>query len=82
MSKLTDRRAARRAATTPPPAHLRRVSDVAALTGIPRRTLQRWASEGRIEAHKHGPRLWYINMDDAQRLAETLTPGPKPKPKT
>ena len=80
MSKLAERRQAEReSANTPFPAHLRRISEVAAITGIPRRTLQRWASEGRIEAQRVGAKLWYINLDDVEHVAATLTYGPKPK---
>jgi len=58
---------------------LRPLREVAAITGIPRRTLRRWAGEGRIEAEKRGISQWYISVEDARRVSETLTPGPKPK---
>ncbi|MCP4542666.1 MAG: helix-turn-helix domain-containing protein [Chloroflexi bacterium] len=79
MSKLAERRQAQQAKATPIPAHLRRISEVSAMTGIPNRTLREWAADDRIEAHRHGPKLWYINLKDAQRVAQTLKPGPKPK---
>ncbi|MCP4540684.1 MAG: MerR family DNA-binding transcriptional regulator [Chloroflexi bacterium] len=81
MSKLAERRRALRETTTPPPAHLRRISDVAALTGVHVRTLRRWAEQELIEAQKVGPKLWYISLEDVQQVAETLKPGPKPQSK-
>ena len=49
------------------------------LSGVPARTIARWAQQELIEAQKFGPRIWYVNLDDVRRVAATLKPGPKPQ---
>jgi hypothetical protein len=61
------------------PTTLRPIREVAIQTGIPARTLRRWAKEGRIDARRQGPKLWYIDPKQAQALSLTLKPGPTPK---
>ena len=58
--------------------NLRTVTDVHQSTGIPKRTLARWAQEKRITAIKVAPRLWLISQEEAIALQGTLKPGPKP----
>jgi excisionase family DNA binding protein len=78
MSKLAQRRQ-RQATEELPPDHLRPIREASPLTGVPKRTIAQWAQQGRIEAQKFGPRIWYVNVDDVRRVAATLKPGPKPK---
>lgn len=75
---LTNRRQ-KRAQDNPIPEGMLPASLVATITGVPSSTLRRWAREGRVKAEKLGPKNWYIDPDDASRVAETLKPGPKPK---
>lgn len=63
----------------PPPDGMVTVRRAAADTGIAVRTIQTWAKEEQIQAQRHGPRLWYVDLDDCRHLAATLKPGPKPK---
>ena len=78
MSKLAERRRKQRK-TDIPPEGLRPIREASPLTGVPPRTIARWAQEGKIRAQKFGPRIWYVSVEDVQHLAETLRPGPKPR---
>ena len=60
---------------TPPPAGLHSTRDAAAATGVGLRTIQQWAQSGRIRAQRHGTKLWYVDLEDVERLAETMKPG-------
>jgi excisionase family DNA binding protein len=63
---------------TTPPARLHTIAQVSGLTGVPASTIAQWAQQERIEAQKWG-KLWYVNIEDVERTADTLRPGPKPK---
>ena len=57
---------------------MRPMDDAAKQTGIGRRTLQRWISEGVITAYSiTGDRRRYVDMDEIRRLRE---PKPIPRP--
>jgi len=73
MSKTQNRRAQRAR-----PNNLVSVRDAARVTGVPARTIQRWAVEGRITAHRDGPRLWRVSIADVERVNATIKPGRKP----
>lgn len=49
-------------------------------TGIPQRTLQRWATEeGRIRYERRGKKkkLLYVSLSDILRVAQEIKPGKK-----
>lgn len=60
------------------PNNLVSVRDAARHTGVPARTIQRWATEGRITAQRDGTKLWRVRVTDVERVAATLKPGRKP----
>jgi len=64
--------------TTLPASHLRPIREATILTGVPARTIARWAAADLIEAVRFG-RPWYVNLDDITNLKNTLKSGPKPK---
>jgi len=76
MSKTHDKRQAHKRPL--PPANLRPIREVSALTGITSSTLRRWAREGRITATRFGSKVWYVDPDEAGQLSRTLKPGRKP----
>ena len=52
----------------------RTLDEAAKQTGVSRRTLTRWVSEGRLRAYKRaGDRRRYVDLDDLRKLRE-LTP--------
>lgn len=77
MNKLIERRKAQ--ATTAPPAHLITIRRAHQETGVTVRTIQNWASAGRITAQRDGPKLWLVSVEDVLRVAATLKPGKQPK---
>ena len=52
-------------ATTPRWTPLRQAAEQ---NGIAYRTLLKWISEGRIQAHRFGPRLLQVDLDDLDAL--------------
>ncbi len=49
----------------------RSLDDAAAQTGISRRTLTRWVSEGKLRAYSRaGDRKRYVDLDDIRKLQE------------
>jgi excisionase family DNA binding protein len=55
------------------------LDEAVGLTGVPRRTLQRWLSSGDITAYQiKGDSKRYIDVNEVNRLR---TPQPIPKPR-
>lgn len=80
-SKLTDRRAQQAQTTNPAiPTGYVTITQAHSLTGIPKRTLQGWAKDKRVDTRKAG-RMWYVNLADVQHVAATIQPGTKAKHK-
>jgi excisionase family DNA binding protein len=47
-------------------------------SGVPRRTLRRWISEGRLPAQRVGPRRIQVDLDDVDRLRAPIPAAPPP----
>lgn len=80
MSKLIERREQALAAATAH-AHISLVPirTAHAITGIPTRTIQNWAKDGKIRAQRDGPKLWLVSIADIRTVAATIKPGKKAK---
>ena len=62
---------------TPPPKGMVTTRYAANVTGAHQTSIQTWARMGKVRAERHGPKqhLWYVNLDDAQRMARESKPG-------
>lgn len=72
-----NRTQARRAAKAQPDNGMTTISEAARATGTAARTIQRWAKQGLVAAHRSG-KLWRVKLADVQHTANTLKPGRKP----
>lgn len=54
--------------------------DAEQYSGIPRRTLRRWVSEGRLPAERFGPRRIRVDLNDLDALAVPIPAAPPPSP--
>lgn len=54
--------------------------DAEQYSGIPRRTLRRWISEGRLPAERYGPRRIRVDLNDLDALASPIPAAPPPSP--
>ena len=47
------------------------------VTGAHQTSIQTWARMGKVRATRHGEKqcLWYVNLDDARRMARESKPG-------
>ena len=61
----------------PPPEGMVTTHHAANLTGANQVSIQEWARAGKIRAQRHGPKkwLWYVNLEDVQRMARESKPG-------
>ncbi len=63
----------------PPPEGMVTVRRASTNTGASVQSIREWAAAGLIAAQRHGPKMWYVDLEDCQRLAETMRTGPKPQ---
>jgi len=77
MNKLKDRRTQQIRAARRAPSDLVTTREAHIRTGIPQRTIQRWAQDNRIRNEKRGPKLLYVSVSDILRVAQNLKPGKK-----
>ena len=61
----------------PPPEGMVTTRHASNMTGAGQVTIQEWARAGKIRAERHGPKrwLWYVNLEDVQRMARESKPG-------
>jgi hypothetical protein len=45
-----------------------RISTVARLVGVTPRAIRYWVETGQVQAHRRGPRLWFIFLEDVNAL--------------
>jgi len=77
MSKLTERRAAQRQRAAAPNGMVT-TREASIRTGIPIRTIQRWATEeNKIRWKRRGPKILLVSLEDVKNVAATLKPGKK-----
>ncbi len=62
-----------------PPPSMVSIAHASADTGVPTGTIQHWAAKGLITAQRHGTKLWYVDLDECLKLADTMKPGPAAK---
>ena len=77
MNKLKDRRREQIRQARRAPSDLVTTREANIRTGIPQRTIQRWAKENRIRSEKRGPKLLYVSVSDILRVAQEIKPGKK-----
>jgi excisionase family DNA binding protein len=56
------------------------LEDAERYSGIPRGTLRRWISEGRLPGERVGPRRIQINLDDLDAMREPIPAAPRSSP--
>lgn len=56
------------------------LEDAERYSGIPRKTLRRWISEGRLPGERVGPRRIQINLDDLDAMREPIPAAPPRSP--
>lgn len=49
--------------------------EAAKLKKVSVKTIERWISEGRIEAYRYGPRLVRINPESLEKLGRAIHPN-------
>ena len=78
MSKLQERRIAQRQKAQHPPHQMVTTREASIRTGIPVRTIQRWATkENRVGWKRRGPKILLVSLADVIEIAKTLKPGKK-----
>ncbi len=73
------RRTRKRAAVnlTPPLGGMVTTRHASNITGAGQVSIQGWARAGKIRAERHGPKkwMWYVDLEDVQRMARESKPG-------
>jgi excisionase family DNA binding protein len=77
VAKARQRSRISRHIPNPPPAGLITTHQAGTTTGISTRTIAHWAATGQIEAQRHGPKMWYVSLEDVKHLAETTKAQPR-----
>ena len=75
MNKLKDRRQEQLEKARRTPDDLVTTREAHTRTGVPQRTIQRWAQNNLIRSQKRGPKLLYVSVPDILRVAKELKPG-------
>lgn len=60
---------------TPPPEGMVTTRYAADVTGAHQTSIQTWARMKKVRAARYGKCLWYVDLEDAQRMARESKPG-------